>query len=102
LSSDNRFFLAVDGGWLEEASSTFGGSRAFANMPSKSWTGIPVVGNQFAPLFVRERSTSQVYLISGGSKQALADQSALNWISMTYGVNPRVWVAADHALDGVG
>jgi hypothetical protein len=102
MSSDRRFFLAVDGGWLEEASSTFGGSGAFTNLPSGAWTGVPLVGAQFAPLFVRERSAAQVYLISGGTKQPVADQGALNWISINYGVNPRVWVAADHALDGVG
>ncbi|WP_158862745.1 hypothetical protein [Leifsonia sp. AG29] len=100
LASSSRFFIAVDGGWLEVDGTTFGTST-FTSLPANSWTGVPLVGTAKSALFIKERSNAQVYLISGGVKQTVADQSALTWISLTFGVPPTVWNAADGALRGV-
>ncbi|WP_158865779.1 hypothetical protein [Leifsonia sp. AG29] len=101
LASSGRFFVAVDGGWLEVGATNFGGLDYFTAGTDGSWTGLPLVATTASPLFIRERSSSQVYLMSGGIRQAVADQSALNWISVTFGVPATVWVAADGALRGL-
>ena len=101
LASSGRSFVAVDGGWLEVDGTTFGGAGSFTAAPDNAWTGVPLVGTVTSPLFMKERSSNQIYLISGGAKQMVADQAAVTWISQNYGVPSTVWTAADGALRGL-
>jgi hypothetical protein len=101
LTSDGRYFIAVAGGWLETSGPLYGTAN-FASLRSGAWIGIPVVGAQASPHFIRERSSAQVYLISGGYRQAVKNATELDQLAATYGVPKRVWVAADGALEGLG
>jgi hypothetical protein len=101
MTSDRRFFIAVNGGWLETSGSLYGASN-FVGMRSGAWTGIPIVGVQKSAHFIRERSSSQIYLISGGYRQPLASAADVDRLSAAYGVPKRVWVAADGALNALG
>lgn len=101
VSGDGRSFVAVDGGWLEVSAAAYGGGGLFSPVPSRAWSGVPIIRTQLSPHFVRERSASQVWLVSGGVISMVASQSAQNWIASTYGVENRVWQLADGALTGV-
>ncbi|MET4158944.1 hypothetical protein, partial [Agromyces sp. PvR057] len=101
LFSDSRAFILTNGGWLEVAANTYGGTTFFTTLPNGAWRGIPVLRTQPAPHFIRESSSTQVYLISGGMKQAVANQTEINNISATYGVENKTWIAADGALTGI-
>lgn len=100
-ASDGRYFIAVDGGWLEVSAPGYGGVAQFTPAPSKAWTGLPVRGSQPSAHFIRERSSPQVYLASGGVLSVVTNPDALNFIARTYGVPTVVWVAADGALQGL-
>ncbi|MGO4535978.1 hypothetical protein [Leifsonia sp. 2MCAF36] len=101
LASSGRSFIAVDGGWLEVSAANFGGSSYFTQAPDNSWTGVPLVASAMTPLFARERSSNVIYLVSGGTKQTVADQATVNWISQYYGVPGTIWTAADGSLRGL-
>ncbi|WP_394771443.1 hypothetical protein [Lacisediminihabitans sp.] len=100
-TADGRFFVSIDGGWLEVSAGTYGAQSVFTAVPSQAWTGLSVVGSQFSPHFVRERSSQQVFLASGGSLSKVPNVDTLNWIVRTYGVASYVWVASDGALAGL-
>ncbi|MGO4536386.1 hypothetical protein [Leifsonia sp. 2MCAF36] len=101
LTSDGRYFVSVDEGWLEVAAGTFGGASAFTALGTKSWTGVPLAATTSTPVFVRERSSSQIYLVSGGYKQPIADQSSVAWVASYYGLSSRVWIGSDGVLAGL-
>lgn len=100
-TADGRYFVSVDGGWLQVDAATYGGQSNFTQVPSGSWTGASIQRIQLSPHFIRERSSSQVYLVSGGSLSRVADQTTQNWISRTYGVENKTWIASDGALSGL-
>jgi len=102
LLSDGRYFVASAGGWLEVDGSVYGGASVFTALPSGAWQGVSVVGTERRPHFARERSSSQVYLVSGGLRSPVANQAEIDSISANYGVPKKVWIVADAALDGVG
>ena len=99
-NADGRLFIAVDGGWLEVSSGTYV-ATTFTTIPPAAWTGVPLVRSQNAPHFIRERSSSQTYLASGGSLTRVADAASQQWIASTFGVQNITWIAADGALQGL-
>jgi hypothetical protein len=96
-TSDGRYLIAVDGGWLAVSQSAYGASN-FAAIPTKAWTGVATQGTDLSAHFIRERSSPKVYLASGGVLTWVIDENTLRWISATYGVPGRVWVSADGAI----
>jgi hypothetical protein len=97
MTSAGRSYVMVDDGWLEVSASEYPAALAFSSLPDGAVSGLPVSGRISGPHFVRERSDGQVYLMSGGTVQAMsaADQT---WVTRTFGVNPRVWVLLDGAI----
>ncbi|MDF2492338.1 MAG: hypothetical protein K0Q58_916, partial [Microbacterium sp.] len=97
MTSAGRSYVMVDDGWLEVSAAEYPTALAFSSLPDGAATGLPVTGRISGPHFVRERSDGQVYLMSGGTVQAMsaADQT---WVTRTFGVNPRVWVLLDGAI----
>lgn len=100
-TADGRYFVSVNAGWLDVSADAYGGAAMFTAVASQAWNGLPVVRTQPAPHFIRERSSQQVYLTSGGSLSKVPDLGTQNWISHTYGVENTVWVASDGALQGL-
>ncbi|MDN3495372.1 hypothetical protein QL996_05490 [Planococcus sp. APC 4015] len=101
MTSGGRSYVMVDGGWLEVATGQYPPSLTFTSLPAGAAAGLSTVGRVTGPHFVRERSDSQVYLVSWGTMQAVsaADQA---WVTRTYGVSPQVWITLDGAVgDGV-
>lgn len=101
MSSGSHAFVLVDGGWLEVSAAAYGGGGAFTTLADGAWAGIPLVRVQPNPHFIRERSSPQVSLISGGYRQPVADKATQDWIASSYGVENKVWVTPDGGLDGI-
>ena len=99
-TSSGRYFIMTDAGWLEVSGAAYTATK-FTQLPSNAWNGVPIVRTQLSPHFIRERSSTQVYLVSGGSLSKVANTAAQNFIASAYGVENRVWVAADGALQGL-
>ncbi|WP_396642833.1 hypothetical protein [Microbacterium sp.] len=97
ISSGGRSYVLLEDSWLEVSAAEYPSVLTFSSLPNGAAAGIPSAGRATGPHFIRERSDSQVYLVSSGTMQAAssADQA---WITRTYGVNPRVWVALDGAI----
>jgi hypothetical protein len=100
-TADGRYFVSIDGGWLEVSANSYGTPSVFTALPSQAWTGLPVIGSQVSAHFVRERSSQQVFLVSGGGLTKVPNVDTLNWIVRTYGVKSYVWVASDGTLAGL-
>ncbi|TQJ32737.1 hypothetical protein [Microbacterium sp. SLBN-146] len=96
MTSSGRSFVMSEDGWIEVAVSDYPASLGFASLPAGAASGLASAGRVSGPHFIRERSSDQAYLVSGGTVQAVssADQA---WITRTYGVGSRVWIV----LDGV-
>lgn len=97
VSSGGRAYIMLEGGWLEVSDSEYPSSLGFTAMPNGVTTGIPSVGRIIGPHFVRERSAAQTYLVSGGALTAVSSSDQA-WVTRTYGVSPRVWVALDGTI----
>lgn len=97
MTSGGKSYVMVDGGWLEVSASQYPPGLEFTSLPAGAAAGLPVVGSVSGPHFVRERSDSQVYLVSWGTMQAVsaADQA---WVTGRYGVSSQVWPALDGAI----
>ncbi|MDW4573377.1 hypothetical protein R8Z57_11405 [Microbacterium sp. M3] len=97
MTSAGRSYVLLDDGWLEVSVADYPARLPFTSLPPGAAAGLPSAGRVASPHFLRERSDAQVYLISGGTMQAVssADQA---FITRTYGVNPRVWVALDGTI----
>lgn len=101
LTSGGRSYVMGEDGWLEVSSSDYPSTLAFTTLPAGAASGIPTIGRVTGPHFIRERSDSQVYLVSWGTLQAVsaAEQA---WITRTYGVSSRVWTVLDGVVgDGI-
>lgn len=98
--SGGRYVVAVSGGWLQVDPAAYGGAAVFSSVPSGAIGGAPVVRIQPLPHFVREQSSGQVWFVGGGVRLAVTSQMQQT-IAATYGLDSRVWVAADGALEGV-
>ena len=97
MTSGGKSYVLVERGWLEVPVTHYPGNLMFTGLPPGASTGIPSVGVVNGPHFIRERSDSQVYLVSWGTIQAVtsADQA---WVTARYGVSPQVWVALDGTI----
>lgn len=100
VESGGRYRVAVTGGWLEVDPTTYGGASLFTTVPANATNGAPVQRVQPLPHFVRESSSTQIYFVGGGVRLAVSAEQA-QVIAATYGLDARVWVAADAALEGV-
>jgi hypothetical protein len=97
ITSGGASYVMLEGSWLEVTASQYPASLAFTALPAGAAAGIPVTGRVTGPHFIRERSAAQTYLISGGTVQAVSSAD-LAWISRTFGVDSRVYVAIDGAI----
>ncbi|MGA1827654.1 MAG: hypothetical protein WAZ28_05330, partial [Microbacterium sp.] len=96
VTTGAQSYVLTDAGWLAVNATNYG-ALAFANIGGRATEGIVSAGSEQRAHFVREQSSSQIYLASGGLT-AVADESARAWIAATYGVPGKVWVLADGAL----
>lgn len=101
LAAGSRYFILVEGGWLEVSAADYGGSSAFTSASPWTYVGLPLTAVRTTAHFIRERSSAQVFLVSGGNRQPVLDEASREFISRTYGVENRVWVTADGGLAGV-
>lgn len=97
MTSGGRSYIMLEDSWLEVSASQYPSSLGFSTLSAGAATGLPLAGQVSGPHFIRERSASQAYLISGGTAQAVSNAD-MSWISATYGVNSRVYVALDGAI----
>lgn len=95
VTAGGRTHLMTDAGWLHV--DAYGPSVAFTDLRASSLAGMPSAGSVLGPHFVRERSSVQVFLVSGGTMQP-ANAEQQRWITATFGVPAQVRVVADTAL----
>ncbi|GAA3030689.1 hypothetical protein [Microbacterium dextranolyticum] len=96
ITAAGRRFVLTSEGLLEVSAAAYG-ALPFSELPGGSTAGLPMAGSERRPHFVREQSTSTVYLASGGLSPA-GDESHRAAISAVYGVPTHVWVVPDGAL----
>lgn len=102
VRSDSRSLLLTERGWLQVDPAQFAGDQIFTALGNGSADGLAAAGNQSGPMFVRERSSAQEFLVSWGSIQPVAGATEHNWISTYFGVPTITWVVADGGLAGLG
>lgn len=100
MMSDGRALVLTERGWLPVDPAHYGGMSKFTQVGSAAWGGVPLLAVEGRPHFVRERSTNQQFLVSGGAVQPIADDAARAWIVAQFGVPSTVWVLADGVLKG--
>ncbi len=101
ISSDGRALLLTEQGWLQVDPALYGGTAQFPSADPGAWTGIPLVSTENRPHFVRDRSSTQTFLVSGGTLQPVENDDARNWLSAYFGLSSRLWVVAEGGLRGV-
>ncbi|MGJ0387699.1 hypothetical protein [Microbacterium sp. CGR1] len=101
MLSDGRALVLTERGWLQVDPAHYGGTTLFAQVGSAAWGGVPLIPFEGRPHFVRERSTNQQFLVSGGAIQPIKDDASKAWIVAQFGVPATVWVLADGALKGM-
>lgn len=97
MLSGGRAYVMLEDSWLEVSAADYPATLGFTEMPSGSVAGLPSSGKVTGPHFVRERSSSQVYLVSWGTLQAVT-ASDMAWVTARYGVSSKVWIALDGVL----
>ncbi|MFE1645664.1 hypothetical protein ACFM35_08825 [Microbacterium sp. P01] len=100
MTAGGTSYVMLEGGWLEVSAAEYPAGLTYATLPAGATTGLPSAGRVTGPHFIRERSDTQTYLVSGGSIQAVS-ASDQTWITRTFGVNPRVWVGLDGTIGDV-
>ncbi|SFR42403.1 hypothetical protein SAMN04488591_1275 [Microbacterium azadirachtae] len=101
IYSDNRALLLTQQGWFQVDPAQYGGTKFFTAGDPGAWVGVPLAGTDGRPHFVRTVSSSQVYLMSGGSPQVIENDAARAWASSYFGLSGTVWVLADGTLQGL-
>jgi hypothetical protein len=96
IRTSTSSYVLTSEGWLAVDAAAYT-PLAFALIGARASEGIPSAGSELRPHFVREQSSAQVYLASGGLG-AVADQATLSWIAATYGVSTKVWVVPNGTL----
>ena len=96
IDTGSQKYVLTTEGWLAVSASAYG-PLAFASIGARGSEGLPSAGAEPRPHFVREQSSAQVYLASGGLS-TVADDASRAWISSNYGVPPKVWVVPDGTL----
>ena len=96
VRSGSQSYVLTSEGWLAVDGAAYT-PLAFASIGARATEGVPSAGSEPRPHFVREQSSSQVYLASGGLG-TVADQATLTWIAATYGVSTKVWVVPNGTL----
>jgi len=89
-------FLLSPEGWLAVPAATLGSLSVTAS-GGDLLDALPNVVGPSTAFFARERSSSQIFLVSGGLQQ-ITDENQKNWVTAIYGVPARVWVVADSVL----
>jgi len=102
LLAGSRAFVLTERGWLQVDAVHYGGSASFTQLPDGSADGIASAGSAQSPMFARERSSSQEFLVSWGSIQPVASSAEHDWIVARYGVPGTTWVVAEGGLAGIG
>ncbi|WP_433586454.1 hypothetical protein [Microbacterium hydrocarbonoxydans] len=92
---DGRFYILGNNGWT--AVDAFGSAVNFVSLPSGALSALPQTAPVYGPHFVRERSSLQVYLISGGALQPVTGDQQRQ-ITAWYGVSSTVQIVADSVL----
>ncbi|MGP6171526.1 hypothetical protein ACTU6V_09975 [Microbacterium sp. A204] len=101
MLSDSRALLLTEQGWLQVDPALYGGTGAFAAAASAAWSGLPIVLSETRPHFVKDRASTQTFLVSGGTLQPVENDAARNWLAAYFGLSSRLWSLADGALKGV-
>lgn len=101
MLSDGRSLLLTDDGWLQVDPGLYGGAKAFPAADPGVWSGIPLVINETRPHFVKDRSSTQTFLVSGGVLQPVENDAARTWLAAYFGLSSRLWSLADGALRGI-
>lgn len=101
MVSDGRSLVLTDQGWLQVEPTLYGGAKAFPATDPAAWTGIPLVFTEMRPHFVKDRSSTQTFLVSGGVLQPVAGDDARTWLAAHFGLSSRLWSLADGTLRGV-
>lgn len=96
ITAGSRGFVLTSEGWLAVGPAAYA-PLSFSSIGTYASDGIRFAGAEERPHFVREQSSTQVYLASGGLS-AVADDATRAWIVATYGVSAKVWVVPDGAL----
>ncbi|KQQ68795.1 hypothetical protein [Microbacterium sp. Leaf320] len=101
ILSDGRALVLTDDGWLQVDAALYGGTKAFAAADPGAWGGLPLVLSENRPHFVKDRSSTQTFLVSGGILQPVDGDAARSWLASYFGLSSRLWAVADGALRGV-
>ncbi|WP_447912455.1 hypothetical protein [Microbacterium phyllosphaerae] len=101
MISDGKAMMLTDQGWLQVDPTQYGGQQLFTQLGSNAWTGVALAGTETRPHFVRETSSSQMFLVSGGAVQPVEDDAALSWIVARFGVPSKLWKLPDGAIKRV-
>jgi len=96
INTGSQMYVLTGEGWLAVNATAYA-PLTFASVGARAAEGLPSAGSQPGPHFVREQSSSRMYLASGGLT-AVADEAARAWIASAYGVPGKVWVVADGTL----
>ncbi len=97
MTAAGRSYVMLEDGWLEVSAADYPKSLAFTSLPNGANAGLSTVGRVTGPHFVRERSDSQIYLVSWGTIQAVSAAERA-WVTQIYGVSARVWIALDGTI----
>lgn len=101
MFSDNRALLLTQQGWLQVDPAQYGGTKFFPSADANAWMGVPLAGTDGRPHFVRETSSAQVFLMSGGTPQLIESDAGRVWLAGYFGLSATVWVLADGTLQGL-
>lgn len=101
MFSDNRALILTELGWLQVDPAQYGGAQLFTEVASGGSMGITQAGNESRPHFVRERTSGQLFLVSGGVVQPVANESAKSWIIARFGVPSQTWSVPASVLNGL-
>lgn len=101
MLSDGRALLLSEQGWLQVDPSLYGGAQKFPAAGSAAWDGLPVASHETRPHFVRDRASTQTFLVSGGVLQPVDDDDARKWLAAYFGLSSKLWSLAEGSLRGI-
>ena len=100
MLSDGRALILTEQGWLQVDPAHYGGGQLFTSLGAGAWSGVSLLPYEGRPHFIKERSSTQQFLVSGGALQPVTDATRA-WIVAQFGVPNVVWSVADGVVRGL-
>ncbi|MCM3779322.1 type VII secretion protein EccB [Microbacterium hydrocarbonoxydans] len=100
MLSDGRALILTEQGWLQVDPAHYGGAKSFTAAASMAWSGIPIAQTESRPHFVKDRTSPQTFLVSGGVLQPVDSDASRTWLASYFGLPSALWSVAGGALRG--